>query len=42
MTNYVDVFVVPVPESNIEAYRKQAELFVKGLARAWCTLLHRG
>ena len=29
MTNYVDVFVVPVPESNIEAYRKQAELFVK-------------
>src|ERR1700732_4416158 len=29
MTNYVDVFVVPVPESNIEAYRKQAELFTK-------------
>ena len=29
MTNYVDVFVVPVPESNIEAYRKQAELFAK-------------
>jgi len=29
MTNYVDVFVVPVPERNIEAYRKQAELFAK-------------
>lgn len=29
MTNYVDVFVVPVPESKIEAYRKQAELFAK-------------
>jgi uncharacterized protein YbaA (DUF1428 family) len=29
MTSYVDVFVVPVPEKNIEAYRKQAELFAK-------------
>ena len=40
MTNYVDVFVVPVPERNIEAYRKQAELFAKvrrehGALRAW-------
>jgi uncharacterized protein YbaA (DUF1428 family) len=29
MTNYVDVFVVPFPERNSEAYRKQAELFAK-------------
>jgi PhnB protein len=26
---YSDLFVVPVPKSNIEAYRKQAELFVQ-------------
>ena len=26
---YTDLFVVPVPKSNIEAYRKQAELFVR-------------
>src|SRR5258708_598715 len=29
MDNYVDVFVVPVPKKNMEAYREQAELFVK-------------
>ena len=29
MSNYVDIFVVPVPKKNIEAYRKQAELFGK-------------
>ena len=29
MDNYVDVFVVPVPKMNMEAYRQQAELFVK-------------
>jgi uncharacterized protein YbaA (DUF1428 family) len=29
MSDYVEVFVVPVPKKNIEAYRKQAELFVK-------------
>jgi len=28
MSNYLEIFVVPVPEENIEAYRKQAELFV--------------
>jgi len=27
MSSYVDVFVVPVPKSNIAAYRKNAELF---------------
>ena len=27
--HYVELFVVPVPKKNIEAYRKQAELFVK-------------
>jgi PhnB protein len=27
MTNYTDLFVVPVPKENIEAYRKQAEQF---------------
>ena len=27
MTTYTDLFVVPVPTKNIEAYRKQAELF---------------
>ncbi len=32
MSNYVEIFVVPVPNKNIEAYRKQAELFVK----VWC------
>ena len=31
MSDYVDVFVVPVPKENIEAYRRQAELF----ARVW-------
>jgi uncharacterized protein YbaA (DUF1428 family) len=29
MSDYVDVFVVPVPKENIEAYRRQAELFAK-------------
>jgi uncharacterized protein YbaA (DUF1428 family) len=29
MSDYVEIFVVPVPKKNIEAYRKQAELFVK-------------
>jgi len=29
MSSYVDVFVVPVPNKNIEAYRKNAELFGK-------------
>ena len=29
MSTYVELFVVPVPKSNIEAYRKQAELFVR-------------
>ena len=29
MSNYVDVFVVPVPKKNIESYRKNAELFGK-------------
>lgn len=28
MTCYVDIFVVPVPMKNIEAYRKQAELYL--------------
>ena len=28
MTTYTDLFVVPVPKKNIEAYRKQAEQFV--------------
>ena len=28
MAAYVDVFVVPVPAKNIEAYRKQAQLFL--------------
>ena len=27
MTVYVDVIVIPVPEQNIGAYRKQAEMF---------------
>lgn len=27
MSSYVDVFVVPVPNQNIVAYRKNAELF---------------
>jgi uncharacterized protein YbaA (DUF1428 family)/uncharacterized glyoxalase superfamily protein PhnB len=27
MSSYTDLFVVPVPKQNIEAYRKQAELF---------------
>jgi PhnB protein len=27
MTNYVDIFVAPVPKKNIDAYRKEAELF---------------
>lgn len=27
MTNYVDMFVVPVPKKNIDAYRKEAEVF---------------
>jgi PhnB protein len=27
MTNYIDMFVVPVPKKNIDAYRKEAELF---------------
>ena len=27
MVDYVDIFVVPVPEKNIEAYRKQSELW---------------
>ncbi len=29
MNEYFDLFVVPVPKENIEAYRKQAETFVK-------------
>ena len=29
MTTYFDIFVVPVPKKNIDAYRKQAELFFK-------------
>lgn len=29
MTHYIDLFVVPVPKANIEAYRKQAELFAE-------------
>jgi uncharacterized protein YbaA (DUF1428 family) len=29
MSNYVDVFVVPVPKKNTEVYRKDAELFLK-------------
>ena len=29
MSNYVELFVVPVPKKNIEAYRRQAELFAK-------------
>jgi uncharacterized protein YbaA (DUF1428 family) len=29
MTGYVEVIVIPVPEKNIEVYRKQAELFTK-------------
>lgn len=29
MANYTDVFVLPVPRANIDAYRKQAELFAK-------------
>lgn len=29
MSSYVDVFVVPVPNRNIDAYRKNAELFGK-------------
>jgi uncharacterized protein YbaA (DUF1428 family) len=28
MSHYIDVFVVPVPTKNIEAYRKQAQEFV--------------
>jgi uncharacterized protein YbaA (DUF1428 family) len=28
MSDYVQVFVVPVPKKNIEAYRKQAELML--------------
>ncbi len=28
MSNYTDLFVVPVPTKNVEAYRKQAEQFV--------------
>jgi PhnB protein len=27
MSTYTDLFVVPVPKKNVEAYRKQAELF---------------
>jgi PhnB protein len=27
MTSYTDIFVVPVPQKNIEAYRKEAEKF---------------
>ena len=26
--SYTDLFVVPVPTKNVEAYRKQAERFV--------------
>ncbi len=29
MADYMDVFVVPVPNKNIDAYRIQAELFFK-------------
>jgi uncharacterized protein YbaA (DUF1428 family) len=29
MSEYVQLFVVPVPTKSIEAYRKQAETFVK-------------
>ncbi len=29
MSTYTDLFVVPVPKKNIEAYRQQAELFLK-------------
>lgn len=29
MANYTDVFVVPVPRANVDAYRRQAELFAK-------------
>ena len=29
MADYVNLFVVPVPTKNIEAYRRQAELFAK-------------
>ena len=29
MSNYVNVVVVPVPKANVDAYRKQAELFAK-------------
>lgn len=29
MSDYLDVFVVPVPKANIDTYRAQAELFVK-------------
>ena len=29
MSDYVDVFVVPVPKKNITDYRTQAEMFVK-------------
>ena len=29
MSQYIDVFVVPVPKRNIETYRVQAELFMK-------------
>jgi len=28
MSEYIDLFVVPVPTKNIDAYRKLAELFV--------------
>ncbi len=28
MGHYTDIFVVPVPKQNIDAYRQQAELFV--------------
>lgn len=27
MTNYTDFFILPVPRANLDAYRKQAELF---------------
>jgi uncharacterized protein YbaA (DUF1428 family) len=27
MSSYTDIFVVPVPTKNIEAYRRQAEQF---------------
>ena len=29
MGHYTDIFVVPVPNQNIDAYRQQAEMFVK-------------